>query len=564
MMPKLKQTRGKKPERKQPRRNPNIRTKPDYLSREIPQPPRQRKSPPKRIKQPTSKPTNKRQKIDVTPTTAVQQTSRPHRPHRKRTKPDYLSQQMSKPQEKKPKKYKIPKSQQRRPPKPEASQSRRLVTMKNFRRFTPTEHYDVKLNESWKELFRKKPKDTQYYISTIRSVEKIVKNTNTCQFKSKMKAYGRDLALLMLSGAEISTKVPRYFIKRSLTGQKTTDHNRQESYTVCFGDIASTEIPIAIGKDDQVIYKRAGDLLCNDMLHLAFKLVTPNIRNIGIVLLIIYQYRSKQHVSDVDRREMKRQPSSISLKRSDLPDLLRIVDEQMEICLPLHPQVTRNIWYTHSYAHTAFEKLIDDEPVLTYREAIRDEWRHVEGGVDLDRLDFFHLAFIMLCSQTEKDDDGISRLNRFVVSGKWVYPKVAVEDEEDDDVDNGKDDYGYSLGNSKFGRIGPKSFLHPLQSCNPTELLQWYESALHGRGLMIQRAATIIDLCVLCQTVWKREYPHIHSALMQIYQVSSKKSRVTLNGLGLTHGAGIDTHGVKAINAMLDHGNLGLTLVEFC
>jgi hypothetical protein len=66
--------------------------------------------------------------------------------------------------------------------------------------------------------------------------------------------------------------------------------NESVEFNIQFGNISETEIPKVVnGKIESV---KAGNNLTNDDLFNAFKLVGYNLGNIGVVLLLIYQYNS--------------------------------------------------------------------------------------------------------------------------------------------------------------------------------------------------------------------------------------------------------------------------------
>lgn len=414
-----------------------------------------------------------------------------------------------------------------------------------MRPFSPESFFDKEANDSWRKLFVQKDKDRKFYERCIKKAEdEIQAVTDSPEFLDLWKSFGKDLATLMMSETTIQTEVPSHIVKRSLTG---TEHDYPDTVkcTVKFGDVSKTLIPIDFNEETgKAIYKQAGDHLCNNMLRLAFKLVGKNIRNIGFVLLIIHQYKSRKHVKGDDRRffvsaDDRRMQKKIDI-RPDLHELLQIIDEVMEDCLADHPQIIRNLWTTHSFGNKVIESLINDERVLQYREAIREEWRKEEDEDDLDLLDHFHLALIMIGSQKETDEDGIARLNKLIFGGNWVYE---YEDGNGDIQD-------YTLGSSTFCRIGPKTFLRPLQFCHWSELLVFYEQ--FGIGLGMQRAAAVMDITILLETCWKRcSYPKHFKSYLRLHQVSTKKARVTLNGVGYTQGVGIDSHGKRIINAIL-------------
>ncbi len=475
------------------------RKKPNYLSRQIPQPPRKRqrkKSPPKRIKQLTGQPASKRQKIEATLLETTTQ--------------EVL----------------LPRGQKR--------------LLEDIRPLTPTKHYDKKMNDAWKKLFVRKRKDRVFYNRIMKEAKERAK-TSSRLFKKFKKRYGEELAYLIASSTKIKTEVPSYFIERGRTGRKTNraktikyNHDDLKSYIVDFGNIGNTLMPVGItggGENERVEYQKVGDTLSNEMLHLAYDLVTPNIRNIGIVLLVIHQYRTRKNIASADRRDMKKDPSSVKLGRDDLPEILQIIDQVMDRCLPIHPQTIRNIWATHSYGNKYIEGMIDDEEVLTYREAVRQEWMTEEKETNLDWLDLFHILLIMGLSQTEEDTKGIIRLNSFIVSGVWNYD-------------------GNCLGSSKYCRIGPLTFLRPLKTCSVLELLKCFQLGLGG-GLGVTRAATLFDTAILMATVWRKKLPSSPYQLLRIFQISFKKARVSFNGFGITRGVGIDSHGKRTLNAIL-------------
>eukprot|EP00984_Skeletonema_dohrnii_P026365 scaffold15704_cov165-Skeletonema_dohrnii-CCMP3373.AAC.2 len=413
----------------------------------------------------------------------------------------------------------MPKLKQPGGKQPERKQPRRNPNIRaglpSLNGLKPTSNYDTELNEQWKGLFMRKQRNKIFYKRKFDSAQQKV-DIDSDEFKQKAKEYGHDLAVLMLSETSFKTRVPTYLVDRSLTGRTKKDGVPDDvPIIINFEEVTKSSIPVK-GKNG-IVYEAAGDTLSNKMLSLAFNLVTPNIRNIGFVLLIIRQYRTKQNNHNL--KSLNTDTRSISLKYQkyqELPTLLQTLDLCMEQCLPFHPKSIRNTWQCNSYGN---DTIVTDVEVQKYRDHIRHEYLRKEK--DLDRLHFFHLALIMASSQTENDLEGVKRINTLVMSGNWRY--------------DGNDPLG-----DGYSRIGPKSFIRPLRFCSYWELLEFY-SRLSG-GLNITRSTTVVELAILTATVWNKELPKNCYPLLNIYQFSFKKARVTFNGFGKTDGVGVDRH----------------------
>eukprot|EP00986_Skeletonema_menzelii_P015881 scaffold12865_cov152-Skeletonema_menzelii.AAC.18 len=359
--------------------------------------------------------------------------------------------------------------------------------------------------------------------------------TRTTVVKKYSKKFGMPLAQLMsmVPHYELHTSVPEMLVNRSLvktySGRKK-DQNKDKIFEnktkqrgllriiINFGCIGESSIPIWDSKLKEVVYVKAGSNLNMNDLHHAMKLVGRNIRNVGTVLLLIYQYKTKMWQTktttaphDID--------DMANLKKAK--QILSALEKAMVKNLPKAKSITRSAWTLASYADPEHDVYFD-ETMRCYREERRalylkqlkkwDDSKNITDEKKLHRLFFFHIALIMSGSQGCSDDDGIERLN-LLISGK---------------------------------RTGSLSVCIPLRNSDFLEYADFLEDLLASgtvsQGLDMLRVIAYLELAILCETVWKNELPSTYLDIMRVPQMAQKKARVILNGMGIINGVGLDSH----------------------
>eukprot|EP00984_Skeletonema_dohrnii_P034011 scaffold32630_cov61-Skeletonema_dohrnii-CCMP3373.AAC.1 len=342
--------------------------------------------------------------------------------------------------------------------------------------------------------------------------------------------YGKFLGkLLSFQLFEVRTTVPMYLVHRGIVrdfpikkemseAKQKANRDRQQTpvdININFRHIGDSEIPVFQKK--QITMVDAGDYLTNDDLNVAMNLVGKNVDNVAVVLLLMYQYntamfdKTKEKVLDGEEYEK-------DIKK--IGSVLSAIDRVMERKLASAAHLTRSAWILASFADPEHDQYYH-QPMRQYREEQRalylkrltelGDSKRLSDEVKLRRLLFFHLFVIMSSSQGCKDEDGIERLN-LLISGE---------------------------------RTGSLSVCIPLRNCSIVKYIDFIVDVLKSgksQGLEQQRAISFVEIAILCETVWKSKLPSNYRDLCRVYQISDKKARVSLNGIGIIDGVGIDEH----------------------
>ena len=383
---------------------------------------------------------------------------------------------------------------------------------------------------------------TQFY---NRQLKKTNKNLNKKAYQLNFKKFGTPLAELksMEPHYVLETLVPELLVNRSLvkecSGRKDQDEatifenkSKQKGRVkifINFGCIEESLIPIWRSKSKDFDYVKAGSNLSNDDLQLALKLVGKNIKNIGVILLLVFQFKTRMWLS----KTTKAPDGDDDLANlEEAKQILSLLENVMTKHLSNANSVTRTCWTFASYADPGHD-IYFHHSMRRYRENCRalylkqlERWKdstNITEDVKLERLFFFHAAVIMSGSQGCSDEDGIERLN-LLISGK---------------------------------RTGSLSVCMPLRNSDFLEYVDFLEDLLKStksQGLDMLRVIAFLELAILCETVWKTELPSSYLDIMRVPQLAQKKARVTLNAIGIINGVGIDSHVKRFFTKVLGYG----------
>lgn len=381
---------------------------------------------------------------------------------------------------------------------------------------------------------------SQFYNRQLGKTKKRLNNS----YQQNLKTFGTPLAELMSAEPhyELETLVPELLVNRSLikecSGRKDQDkatilenklkQKGQVKIYINFGCVEESLIPIWCKKSEDFDYVKAGSNLSNNDLQLALKLVGKNIKNVGVILLLVYQYKTRMWMSKIT----KAPDGDDDLENlKEAKQILSLLENVITKHLSNANSVTRTCWTFALYAEPAHDTFFHDS-MRHYRENCRalyleqlKEWEDVESTEDvkLERLFFFHCAVIMSGSQGCTDEDGIERLN-LLISGK---------------------------------RTGSLSVWRPLRNSDFLEYVDFLEDLLKSKkaqGLDMLRVIAFLELAILCETVWKTELPSSYLDIMRVPQLAQKKARVTMNAVGIINGVGIDSHVERFFTQVLGYG----------
>mmetsp|Transcript_5087 Transcript_5087/g.7077 ORF Transcript_5087/g.7077 Transcript_5087/m.7077 type:complete len:555 (-) Transcript_5087:44-1708(-) len=374
-----------------------------------------------------------------------------------------------------------------------------------------------------------------------RKVEKDYKDVDQAKFAQFSQRYGKDLGKLLLLSIplfEIKNTVPKYLVHRGIVrdfpikkekteAQNEVNKEKQQApvpINIKFHCIGESEIPVY--KNNEVTMVKAGKHLTYDDLNVAMNLVGKNVDNVPVILLLVFQYKTamfnftKENVLEGEEYEK-------DVKKAGR--VLSTIDSVMEEKLADAANLTRSAWILASCADPDHDRFFL-QPMRQYREEQRalyleqlNDWDDSKGlsdEVKLRRCHFFHLFVIMSGSQGCKDEDGIERLN-LLISGE---------------------------------RTGSLSVCIPLRTCSIVEYINFIADVLKSgkaQGMDQLRVISFVEIAILCETVWKSELPSKYRDLCRVYQISDKKARVSLNGMGTIDGVGIDDHVKRFLKEVL-------------
>ena len=372
-----------------------------------------------------------------------------------------------------------------------------------------------------------------------RMVKKEYENMDHAKFEKESQRFGKDLGkLLSIPGFQIDKTVPTYLVQRSIVKDYPIKQDNKKEKNEANKKMQQAEVPIRINfhcigeslipvyKKGQINFVKAGEHLTYDDLKIAMNLVGMNVDNVPVILLIMYQYKTamfdftKETVLEGEEyeRDVKKAGSVLST-----------IDGVMEEKLKDAAYLTRTAWILASYAepdhdpyfHERMRRYRQEQRAL-YLQQLHDckDSTELSDEAKLRRLQFFHLFVIMSSSQGCKDEDGIERFN-LLFSGE---------------------------------RTGSLSVCTPLRTCSIVDYIDFIVEVMKSgksQGLEQQRAISFVEIAILCETVWKSELPSKYRDLCRVYQISEKKSRVSLNGMGIIDGVGIDDHVKRFLQKVL-------------